>query len=439
MAWYALPQVPHGFALLPVVNYVPAFYSEYLGLPLALVGLMLVLTRVTDVITDPLIGAFSDRTRSRFGRRKPFILAGLPILLIATWFVFVPPSQVTPAYLFWGLFFMYLGFTIVDIPYQSWGAELSDDYDERSKVQGWRSIANSLGSLVTLSIPVVLQLAGYKDLAVIMMAMAICFIVLQPLCFGLAMWRVPEPAAETLPQPTKSMLSKWKTLLGNTALLRLCGAVGLLVAGMAIGATLNLIIFTHVAGQPEMFAPAVFVQNVAAIIGIPLWVKLAGHLGKHRAIAVAVLIIGALSAATFLVGRSEGLLLASIVIAIGFAMGGCFALIAAMIGDLVDHDLVETGEERTGLMFAALGMATKFAIVIGVLIGTAIPGLAGFQPSDATHDPDSLFVLRAVFAFVTPLLAAIAAWLLWSYPLTRDRQLLLRERIAEMRLSGRPS
>jgi Na+/melibiose symporter-like transporter len=205
---------------------------------------------------------------------------------------------------------------------------------------------------------------------------------------------------------------------------------------MAIGATLNMIIFKHVVGEPDMFAPAIFAQNIAAIIGIPLWVRLAGTIGKHRAIALAVLTIGAVSAMTFLVGRGEGLFLAALVVGIGSAMGGCFALVAAMIGDLVDRDLIQTGEERTGLMFAALGMATKLAVVFGVLIGTAIPGLAGFQPSDAVHDAGSLLVLRAVFAFVTPVLALIAAWLLWHYPLTRRQQQQLRARITELRRSS---
>lgn len=430
IGWYALPQIPHGFALLPVVNFVPGFYSDRLGMPLAIVGIVLVMTRLADIVVDPFIGAWSDSTRSRFGRRKPFIAAGLPLLMLATWFVFVPPGPVGATYLFGWLFLMYLGFTLVDIPYGAWGAELSADYDERSRIQAWKGAANSLGSLVTLSIPVVLQSLGYGDIVLTMMAMAICFIILQPTCFALAMWKVPEFPERRIAAPRQSVLQRWRLLAANRPLLRLCLALMLLIAGMAIGATLNMIIFKHVVGQPEYFAPAIFVQNVVAILAIPLWLRVAARVGKHRAVAIAALVIGMMHALSFFATRGDGLLLATILVGIGVAMGGGFAILNAMVADIVDRDQVDTGEERTGVFVAVLGMATKFAIVIGVLLGTAIPGMAGFQPSDASHSANSLLTLRLVYAFVAPLLAAMTAWLLWRYPIDRAAQEELRREIA---------
>lgn len=429
LAWFALPQVPHGFALLPVVNYVPGFYSDHLGMALALVGVVLVLTRLTDIVTDPLIGAWTDNARTRWGRRKPFIVAGLPILMAATWFVFVPPGPVGATYLFLALFVMYVGFDLVDIPYSAWGAELSNDYDERSRIQAWKGAANSLGSVVTLSVPVIMQALGHNDIAQIMMVMALCFLILQPTCFALALWKVPEPPEERLPAPKQTLVQRWKLLLTNRPLLHLSAALVLLVTGMAIGATLNMIVFKHVIGQADYFAPAVLVQNVVAILFIPFWLKVAGALGKHRAVAIAALTIGAFSASTILAGPGDGWYLAAVIVGIGAAMGGGFALIQAMIADIVDRDLLATGEERTGSFIAAIAIATKFAVVFGVLLGTAIPGLAGFQPSDPAHDPQALLVLKAVYAFVTPLLAIPAAWILWRYPLGRTEQQALRREI----------
>lgn len=429
LAWFALPQVPHGFALLPVVNYVPGFYSDHLGMALTMVGIVLVLTRLTDIVTDPLIGAWTDNARTRWGRRKPFIVAGLPILMAATWFVFVPPGPVGATYLFFALFVMYIGFDLVDIPYSAWGAELSNDYDERSRIQAWKGAANSFGSVVTLSVPVVMQALGYTDIAQIMMVMAICFLILQPTCFALALWKVPEPREERLPVPHQTLIKRWRLLLTNRPLLHLAAALILLVSGMAIGATLNMIVFKHVVGQAAFFAPAVFVQNVVAILFIPLWLRVAVRLGKHRAVAIAVLAIGAFSALSFFAGPGDGWYLAAVVVGIGAAMGGGFALIQAMIADIVDRDLLATGEERTGTFIAAIAIATKFAVVFGVLLGTAIPGLAGFQPSDALHDPRSLLVLKSVYAFVTPILAIPAAWILWRYPLGRTEQQALRREI----------
>lgn len=425
--WFALPQLAQGFALLPVVNYVPGFYSDHLGLPLAIVGLMLVLSRLADIVIDPFIGAWSDRSRSRFGRRKPFIVAGLPIMMISAWFVFVPPAGAGAAYLFWGLFFLYLGFALVTITYASWGAELSDDYDERSRLTAVRGAFGSAGSLLTLAIPVVMQALGYRDIALIMMVMVICFIVLQPLTFALTMARVPDRAGVVV-APTVGR-GKMSALLGNAPLRRLLGAIMLLIIGMAIGATLNMIVFKHVARQPDYFASAVFVQNVVAILCLPLWLRLASKVGKHRALAIAVLVIGGFSAATILVGPGDGLLLSVLIVGIGVGLGAIIFLSSSMVADLVDRDLVDTGEERTGLYMAAAGMASKAAAVIGVLLGTAIPGLAGFQPSDVMHTPESVLVLRTVYAFVCPVLALPAAWILWNYPIDRAAQQALRATI----------
>lgn len=433
--WFALPQIPHGFAILPVINYVPAFYSDHFGLPLAMVGLMLVLSRLTDVITDPILGVMSDSFRSKFGRRKPFIVIGLPMMILATWFVFVPPSAPTLDYLFWGLFFMYLGFTIVDIPYAAWGAELSSNYDERSKIAATRGAFGSLGSLLTLSIPVIMQALGYTDIAKVMMVMALAFLITQPVFFALALWKVPERPATELVVGAMAVSSRGKlaALFANRPLVQLLAAIVLLISGMAIGATLNMIVFTHVAQTAQLFAGAVFVQNVVAIAAVPGWLAIARRLGKHRAAAIGVLIIACASAATFLVGPGDGYMLAGLVVLVGVGMGAVMFLFSAMIADLVDQDLLKSGEERTGLYFAAGGMAGKLAGVFGVLIGTAIPGLAGFQPSDATHTPESLLVLRAVYAFVAPVLAVPAMYLLWTYPLDRAAQVDLRRQIEARR------
>lgn len=439
MALFALPQIPQGFALLPVINYVPGFYSDQLGLPLAMVGLMLVLSRITDIITDPIIGTWSDRSTSRFGRRKPFIVAGIPMMMISAWFVFVPPEGVGTAYLFWGLFFLYLGFTFVTIPYSSWGAELSSDYDERSRLTAIRGAFGSFGSLLTLSIPVILQAMGYPDLAVAMLVMAVLFIILQPLFFAFTISNIPDRAGLIVETPALNSREKLGVILKNSVFMRLLAAILLMIIGMAVGATLNMIIFTHIAKQPSYFAPSVFVQNVFAIAAIPIWLKIAARMGKHRAMALAMLLIGACSAATFLVGEGDGLLLAACLVGVGVGMGAVLFLISAMIADLVDRDVLETGEERTGTYMAAASMATKIAAVFGVLVGTAVPGIAGFQPSDAVHSENALLVLRLVYSFTGVPLILIGSYLLWHYPLTREIQAMLRQRIDDLRAKSAAS
>ena len=127
----------------PIAIWLPAFYAGELGLSLAAVGTMIMLARLTDVVTDPVIGFFSDRSKSRFGRRKPFMVGGLPFLVLGVVMLFIPRQlgieTIGQIHLVFWISFMFLGSTLVYIPYYAWGAELSSDYNERSRITAVRS------------------------------------------------------------------------------------------------------------------------------------------------------------------------------------------------------------------------------------------------------------------------------------------------------------
>jgi glycoside/pentoside/hexuronide:cation symporter, GPH family len=433
---YALPNLPHSLALLPVVNFVPAFYSDDLGLPLGLVGLMLFLSRLTDIVTDPIIGIWSDKARTRIGRRRPFILAGLPVICLSVWFAFVPSSDVSLTYLFTCLFFIYLGFTLIDLPYSCWGAELTADYDERSKVSAWRAAAGSIGTLFALAIPLLLELFGRPGAREALFWMAIFFIITQPLTFLLMITRLPEAQPLEIDGANRPSFGRGLIMvMQNKAFFNLSLAMSLIVAGMVVGASLNLLMMTHVIGAPGAFPLMVFLQNIIALIGIPVWMAVAKRSGKHLTMAICGLWIAACLATSFIWSRGDVVGFTATIVILGFGMGGLLFLAQAMVADITDRDLLDTGEERTATYFAFLGMATKAAIAIGVLIGTGVPALVGFQPSDAVHSANALLGLRAVYAFSGVPLILIATWLLWRYPLTREVQAAIRSQIDQRRLA----
>jgi Na+/melibiose symporter-like transporter len=125
---FALLSIPLAMGGLPLAIYLTPYYTAELGLSLAAVGVILLICRVTDVVTDPLIGALSDRTPARYGRRALWIMVGLPIMGLATVAVFDPPGQVTFWYLLIAVATLYLGWTLISIPLLAWAAEVSPDY-----------------------------------------------------------------------------------------------------------------------------------------------------------------------------------------------------------------------------------------------------------------------------------------------------------------------
>ena len=140
---YGLPGLPLAVLLLPLFVIIPTFYADDLGLGLATVGGILFFARIWDVITDPLIGVLSDRTASRFGRRKPWLVLGTPIAVVGAWALFLPPEQVSAAYLLFATIALYLGGTMIMLPYTAWAAELSPHNHERSAVAAQRAEPHS--------------------------------------------------------------------------------------------------------------------------------------------------------------------------------------------------------------------------------------------------------------------------------------------------------
>lgn len=160
LAAFAAPALPLASAGVPLGIYLPPFYAQEAGLSLGLVGAIFMLSRIWDAVNDPLIGVLSDRTRSRFGRRKPWIAAGAPVFALAALAIFAPGLfGVKPgaAWLAGWLFVFYLGWTMVQIPLSAWGGELSTQYHQRSRIQTFGHVSAALGLLTVLVLPAALD------------------------------------------------------------------------------------------------------------------------------------------------------------------------------------------------------------------------------------------------------------------------------------------
>jgi len=431
---YALPSLPYSLAYMPVVNFIPSFYSNDLGVSLAVVGFAIFATRLFDIVTDPMIGLLSDRSRGRFGRRKPFIAVGIPLLMVAVWMLFVPRGEASGTYLFIWFLILYFAYTLIDIPYRSWGAELSKDYDDRSRVKAWRGAFEMAGTLTALTIAMITESLGYTGTANTMLALAVIFVVFQPLSFAVTLKQLPESPPERSEAEVYSWRERVMVFARNMPMIQLSVGFTALMMSLVIAASLNLIFMTEVIGAPEKFPLALFIQNIIGIASVPLWLKLAERVGKHLAFAATVPLIIAICASFFFLGEGD-VVPAVILIALeGVGLGAWFFLAPAMLADVVDLDEAQTGEERTGLYFSVFGMLNKAGVALGVLVGTSLPPLFGFEPSDPVHTEEALLGFRAVFAFAGAPLALLALLMFWKYPVTREVQRSLRASIDARRL-----
>ena len=145
---YSALLIPTSMLHAPALSIIPALYAKYSAVSFTAIGLILILTRSLDAITDPLVGYCSDRIETGMGLRKPWIIASVPLVMIAVYNLFLPPEDVDQLFLLIWIMVLWFGWTLFNIPYFAWGAELTPDYVERTRVTGWRTMAGLLGTLL---------------------------------------------------------------------------------------------------------------------------------------------------------------------------------------------------------------------------------------------------------------------------------------------------
>lgn len=426
---YSLPNITTALAMTPLVTFIPAYYSGEFGMPLALVGAILSTARLLDIFTEPLVGVLSDNTRSRFGRRKLWIGTGVPFLMLGIWMVFAPPVKVDPVYAIFWIGLTFAAFNLVDTPYKAWGAELSRSYAGRTRIAAWRETFGVASSMLALALIFVLQRTGHGDTKEMLFWMAVLFVGAMPVLYGIAFRLVPEPAVEAQPGPKASLREGFLVILRNAPFLFLTAGFAVFLTGAAIGASLHLIVMEKVFGARDLFPIILIGENIAGLLAIPFWMWMARRIGKHRALALGALGMALLSAPIPLIPHDMGYLYGACIVIRGAFGGALGLLIGSMIADVVDHDKAQTGRERTALYYGLVATLSKVGLSFGILLGTVVPSVFGFETSIVENSDSAMFALLATYAWIPMAIMGCSAPLFWFYPLSETVQKDLRARI----------
>lgn len=421
--FYGLPALPLAVMGIPMYLFLPGFYGQTLGL--TAVGVALLVARLWDVITDPLIGSLGDRINTRWGRRRPLIAAGTPILLVSAWALFQPPEGVTLSYLLlWGLA-AYLGWTMISLPYTAWGAELSTDYDQRANLTASREGFALFGTLVAIAWPAIMG-TGQADAATLSSLAWFLVIVLPPIML-LTLRTVPE--RPVTPHPI-GWRAGWQLLRANRPFLRLLLAY--LMNGMANGlpAALFTLFVAHVLLAESWTGILLLAYFIAGIVALPGWLWISRRIGKHRAWALSMLWTSLIFIAVPFLGPGDTWAFLAICLLSGVGVAVDMALPAAIQADLVDLDTAAGGGQRTGLYFGIWNMATKLALALAVGIAFPLLELSGF---DATNidDRSGTFALALFYGAIPIAFKVAAVSLMWNFPHDRAAQAATRARVID--------
>jgi GPH family glycoside/pentoside/hexuronide:cation symporter len=443
LAIFAALAVPLAGAGLPLAVYLPPYYAQELGLGLALVGAIFMLTRVFDAGIDPLIGLLSDHTRSRFGRRKPWIAAGAPLFALATLAIFFPSAFGVKAGGVWlaaWLTVFYIGWTMIQIPVSAWAGELSAQYHERSRVQAFFHVTTAVGLLLVLILPAALDqiavragVAVDQDLKVAAMG-GFILITFVPAVVA-ALWFVKEPAA---PPPAriqgKAARQALLKAVRDPLLLRVLASDFAVTLGQMIRSSLIVFFVSAYMGRPDLAALLFLLQFIFGVFAGPIWLQIGYRLGKHRTAVAGEIVQIVINLGLLLVTPDSLPLLLGLTIAQGLAQGSGNLMLRAIVSDVADKQRLETGEDRNGLYFSIFSLTGKTATAVAV--GVALPLIAflGFRPGVA-NAPDALLGLKLVFALGPALAHAASAALIAGFPLNAERHADIR-RALDARDSG---
>ncbi|WP_187276404.1 MFS transporter [Parahaliea maris] len=415
---------------LPIIIILPPLYAE-LGLSLTVVGSIFMLTRFFDVATDPVFGVLGDRINTRWGRRRTALVVSVPVLLLGVYLVFFPGESASATGLLVALLIMYVGWTMFSLSHTAWASELSTDYDVRSRIMGTVQFLGLLGALTVLALPTILDLlaidASMRDRAAIMGA----FVLLSlPLVSGAALFSTPEPPRR------QHEHAHWREALRafvqNRPLRRLlladllCGIQG------GINGAVHFFFIGNVLAMPEHATTFLVQLFLVGLLVVPVFVRLSYKIGKHQALAIAVLTTSIGTAGIFFVPPESFWLTFVIYIFIATNTGAREFLMRSIMADVIDQDRLETGEYRSALYYSMLTLTAKIGLAASVGIIYPMLDMVGFDPN-GVNDEATITGVRILVATSPTVLLFITAAIMFRFPLDRQSQMALRAELETRR------
>ncbi|MBT8137517.1 MAG: MFS transporter [Gammaproteobacteria bacterium] len=425
------------------------------GMNPALAGLVASLPRLTDAITDPLMGYISDNTRSRWGRRRPYIFVGAiaaGLLLMLLWQL---PDGKTEAYLFWYFLIVslifFLAYTMFATPWVALGYELTPDYHERTRLMG---VQNWIGQPVWM-------IAGYyvyftqnwfddmrtgaASLAIIMGIIVIALGILPAILLrerfkDVAISEAARQAKDGIVGAMLDFLHGFATTIKFKPFLKLCLATFLIFNGFQLIASYQIYVITYFVFDGDIdpgskwTGHAGLIGAVSTLLIIPLITWVATKIGKRRALiaAIGISMIGYASKWFLYDPATPWTILVPAPLQ-AFGLGSLFTIMPSMIADVVDMDELNTHQRREGMYGSIFWWVVKLGLAVALLLSGFMLNWTGFDVEQATQTAETITMMRAFDAFVPVVTSLIAIWAIVSFPITEERAYEVRQELERRR------
>ena len=365
------------------------FVTDTLGLAASLAGLALLVGRVWDAVTDPLMGSLSDRTVSRWGRRRPYLLFGAPAVVVGMTLVFLDvggrgwSDGALFAWVVFAVCVVNTAYTVVYVPYGALTPELARDFQERTNLTGYRMAWAIVGTLLGAgAFTIVADGAGY---AVAGLAFGIITAGVVLITFASVRERPVAPQRV----PVGNVFASYRAALRVRPFRLALVPWTLFMTGIVVATSAVPFYFEHLYGRPELARFASLVLLLAAFASIPMWVWLSRRLGKRTAYNAGMVIFGAALLVAYLVAHRDVATLFVVMAVAGVGLATNYVMPWSIIPDVIDYDELENGQRREGVFYGMWTFLQKLGLGVAGLVSGAVLQWTGYVP-DVLQTPLAL-------------------------------------------------
>jgi GPH family glycoside/pentoside/hexuronide:cation symporter len=413
---YSTLQLPLAMAALPVVLNVSHFYGEILKLSLQIMGPIFIFARIVDAIQDPVIGLISDRFTRRGRRgRLAFVALMIPVLAAGFYMLFDPPdawfgSQTRMAvWLIGALLLVHLGYSGVSISYHSHGAELTDDYNERTKVTVGREVFGLLGMTLAVVLPTWLTFRlgdsdGYMALGLSFLPIVVLF------SMPTLVWAGPSVHPPVIHAERNAFIAFFAPLK-NRLFRRLL--LVFVVNGAALGVAVTVMLFyvEHVLRGGKLQAGIILlVYFIAGAASVPVWLMVSKRTSKAAAWFIGMIMTAIVMACAIFIGPGDFYWFLAISVVTGFGIGADYGLPPSILADVINSTEGGDSKGKTGTYFGLWALATKLATAIGAAGSLPVAAMLGFNPAKGLYGTTALIIAYIVLPVMIKIVAALLVW-----------------------------
>jgi GPH family glycoside/pentoside/hexuronide:cation symporter len=431
--FYGIGDVGNAVVNSAIQFFLMKFYTDGALIAPALAGNALLIGKIWDAINDPLFGWFTDKTKSKFGKRRVFMIFGAIPLAIAIALLWqVPTQDKVWAFVWIALTFILFDtiWTMTNVPYYALTSELTEDYDERSSLTTYRFAlavpAYLIGAALTPAIVglFAIQRTGYGFIG-------IAYGLLAGVALLISAAGIRERTDLVTAKPESSPFKSLGIVLKNKPFIWLCTVYFITNIAFALVKTLMAYFIEYQMLMKEQISLFMGLLLICVTISLPFWRWIGQKIDKGPAYGLGMG-VGALAVlATFLLPHEPSNLVYIVSILAGFGFGSQWIYSWAMVADVADYDRAETGQQRSGMYYGVWGLATKISEALALAsVGWILTGYG--YVANVEQTPHALFGIRLFFCIVPAVCIFAALPLLFKYPLTRAKHKEIRAKLDAM-------